>query len=374
MRISTRLFPVVVGMTLLCGAIVSQAGEVTTIAGTGQEGYAGDGGPALKATLNQPFGIEFGPDGSLYFCDFLNHVVRRIDSKTGLVSTVAGTVKKTDITGTGQKTTYSGDGGPATKATLHEPHELRFDKAGNIYVTDTKSNAIRRIDAKTGIITTVAGTGASGFSGDGGPATKATMNLPIAVSLDGESALLICDIKNHRVRKVDIASGVISTLAGTGEGKPATDGGSLLKTPVFGPRSLAVEANGDLVLILREGNAVYRIDRKAMTLHRVAGTGKQGNAGDGGDAKLALLAGPKGVAVDREGNILLCDTENHTIRIINKNNGTIDTLIGDGKQGDGPDGDPRKCRLNRPHGIFIDREGTIYIGDSGNHKIRKFVR
>ena len=363
MRVSAIATPLIIGLIFVSGAL--QAGEVITIAGSGQEGYAGDGGPALKASLNQPFGIEFSPDGNLYFCDFLNHVVRRIDSKTSTISTVAGT---------GQKTGYSGDGGPATKALFHEPHELRFDKAGNFYVSDTRSNAIRRIDGKTGTITTVAGTGASGYSGDGGPATKATFNLPIAVSLDGESGLLVCDIKNHRVRKVDFASGLISTLAGTGEGKPALDGGSLGKTPVFGPRSLAVEANGDLVLVLREGNAVYRIDRKAMTLHHVAGTGKQGNSGDGSDAKVAMLAGPKGVTVDREGNILLCDTENHAIRIIHKSNGTIDTLIGDGKQGDGPDGDPRKCRLNRPHGIYIDRDGVIYIGDSGNHKIRKFVR
>lgn len=341
------------------------AGEVTTIAGTGQEGYAGDGGPALKATLNQPFGIEFAPDGSLFFCDFLNHVVRRIDAKTGTVSTVAGT---------GQKTGYAGDGGPATKALLHEPHEIRFDRTGNFYVTDTKSNAIRHVDLKTGIITTVAGTGASGFSGDGGPATKATMNLPIAVSMDGDSGLLICDIKNHRVRRVDIGSGLISTLAGTGEGKPTADGGAMQTTPVFGPRSIAVENNGDLVLVLREGNAVYRIDRKSMTLHHVAGTGKQGYSGDGGGAKLATLAGPKGVAIDHDGNILLCDTENHVIRIIHKSSGKIDTLIGDGKQGDGPDGDPKKCRLNRPHGVFVDREGVIYIGDSGNHRIRKFVR
>jgi sugar lactone lactonase YvrE len=343
----------------------SVAAEIVTIAGTGKEGYSGDGGPALKADLNQPFGIEFAPDGSLYFCDFLNHIVRRIDSKTNTISTVAGT---------GQKTGHTGDGGPATQALLHEPHELRFDRQGNYYVTDTKSNAIRRVDAKTGIITTVAGTSIAGFSGDGGPATKAQLDLPIAVSLDGESGLLICDIKNHRVRKVDFASGNISTLAGTGERKEATDGGSLSNTPVFGPRSLAVEGNGNLVLILREGNAVYRIDRKSMTIHRLAGTGKQGFSGDGGDARKAMLAGPKGVAVDKGGNILLCDTENHAIRILHKSTGTIDTLIGDAKQGDGPDGDPRKCRLNRPHGIFIDREGAIYIGDSGNHKIRKFVR
>ena len=134
-----------------------------------------------------------------------------------------------------------------------------------------------------------------------------------------------------------------------------------------------METNNDLVLVLREGNAVYRIDRKKMTLHHVAGTGKKGYSGDGGDARLALFSGPKGVAVDREGNILLCDTENHVIRMVHRSTGIISTIIGDGQSGDGPDGDPQKCRLNRPHGIFVDRDGVVYLGDSGNNKIRKFV-
>lgn len=341
------------------------AAEIATIAGTGTEGYSGDGGPALKAALNQPFGVEIAPDGLLYFCDFSNHVVRRIDLKTTTVSTVAGIAKKTG---------YSGDNGPASHATFHEPHEVRFDRQGNIYVSDTKSNVIRRIDGKTHLITTVAGTGKAGFSGDGGPAAKGQLDLPIAVLMDGDAGLLICDIKNHRIRRVDLVAGTIATYAGTGEAKESKDGGSLLQTAIKGPRSLAVDPNGDLILVLREGNAVYRINRTAMTLHHLAGTGKQGYSGDGADGRQALLAGPKGLAVDRDGNVLLCDTENHVIRIVQKSTGNIDTLVGDGKMGDGPDGDPRKCRLNRPHGIFVARDGTIYIGDSGNHKIRKLTR
>ena len=341
------------------------AAEVVTIAGNGTAEYSGDGGPALKAGLSNPFGIEFSPDGNLYFCDFTNQVVRRIDAKTGVISTVAGT---------GGKAGFAGDGGPATKALIHEPHEVRFDRNGNFYVSDTKSHAVRRVDAKTGIITTVAGTGHPGFGGDGGPATKALLDLPIAVLLDSESGLLICDIKNNRIRRVDFGSGTISTFAGTGERSVAVDGRPVLGTAVYGPRSLAVDGKQDLILVLREGNAVYRINRKSMTLHHVAGTGDKGYAGDGSDARRALFAGPKGVAVDRDGNILLCDTENNVIRIVSQSTGIIDTLIGDGQPGDGPDGDPRKCRLNRPHGIFIDRAGVVYIGDSGNNKIRKFAR
>ncbi len=343
----------------------SLAGEIVTIAGTGANDFSGDGGPALKAALSQPFGIEIGPDGMLYFCDFSNNAVRRIDLKTGLIATVAGT---------GGKLGFAGDGGPATQALFHEPHEVRFDRAGNYYISDTKSHHVRRIDAKTNVITTVAGTGEAGFAGDGGPAAKSVLNLPIAVSLDGDSGLFICDIKNNRVRRIDLSTGMISTFAGTGESKAATDGAALLSTAIHGPRSLAVDANQDLVLVLREGNAAYRIHRKTMTLHHLAGTGQQGYAGDGGDARHALFAGPKGIAVDGDGNVLLCDTENHVIRIIHKSTGIIDTLVGDGQPGDGPDGELRKCRLKRPHGIFVARDGAIYIGDSGNNKIRKIVR
>jgi sugar lactone lactonase YvrE len=336
--------------------------EVITIAGRGTDEYSGDGGPALKAGLGQPFGLEIGPDGMLYFCEFSNHIVRRLDLKTQTVSTIAGT---------GRKKGYAGDGGPATSALMNEPHELRFDTVGNLYISDMGSQAIRRLDAKTRNISTVAGTGQAGFGGDGGPANKAMLDLPIAVVLDSDKGLFICDIKNHRVRHVDLASGLISTFAGTGERKGIQDGQSLAGAALNGPRSIALTAKGDLVIVLREGNAIYRIDRSNKTLHHVAGTGKQGYSGDGGDARQAQLAGPKGIAVDHDGNILLCDTENHCVRMIDHSTGKIQTLIGDGRAGDGPDGDPMKCRLNRPHGIFIDREGSIYVGDSNNHKVRK---
>ncbi|MEI8020591.1 MAG: hypothetical protein WCH39_20480 [Schlesneria sp.] len=341
------------------------ASEIVTIAGHGKDEYSGDGGPALKAGLGQPFGLEIGPDGALYFCEFSNHVIRRLDLQTQVISTVAGT---------GRQAGYAGDGGPATGALMNQPHELRFDHAGNYYISDMVSQAVRKVDAKTKVMSTIAGTGKAGFDGDGGPANQARLDLPIAVAMDSDKGLLICDIKNHRVRRVDLESGVISTFAGTGERKAIQEGQPLAGASLNGPRSVAVASNRDLILVLREGNAVYRLDRSSLLLHHVAGTGKQGFSGDGGDARNAQLAGPKGLAIDRDGSILLCDTENHAVRIIHHLTGKIETLIGDGKAGDGPDGEPLKCRLNRPHGIFVASNGDIYIGDSNNNKVRKLSR
>lgn len=339
------------------------AGEVITIAGTGKDEYSGDGGAALEAGLSQPFGLEIGPDGALYFCEYSNHIIRRMDLKTNIVSTVAGT---------GRKSGFAGDGGPATKALMNLPHELRFDDQRNIYISDMSNHAIRRVDA-SGVITTVAGIGQAGFGGDGGPAIKSQLKQPHAVVLDQAKGLMICDIGNHRIRRVDLTTAMITTFSGTGEKKATPDGAPINGTPLNGPRTLALDPDGNLIIVLREGNAVYRANLRTGTLHHVAGTGKAGFSGDGGDAKLAQLAGPKGVAVDKQGNILLVDTENHCIRIVQKN-GVIETLIGNGKQGDGPDGDPKHCRLSRPHGVFVDGQGAIYIGDSSNHKVRKFIR
>lgn len=341
---------------------IASAAEVITIAGTGRDEYSGDGGPAMQAGLGQPFGLEIGPDEALYFCEYSNHIIRRIDLKSNTASTVAGV---------GRKPGYAGDAGPATKALMNLPHELRFDPHGNMFVSDMSNQAIRKIDT-SGVMTTVAGTGKAGFSGDGGPATHAMLDQPHAVVLDKTNGLLICDTRNHRIRRVDLATSIISTLAGTGEPKLTADGSPIAGTPLNGPRTLALDTDGTLVIVLREGNSVLRADLRTGTLHHVAGTGKPGFSGDGGDARKAQLAGPKGAAIDKQGNLYLVDTENHCIRIIRKT-GVIDTLIGDGKSGDGPDGDPRRCRLNRPHGVFVDDRGLVYIGDSSNNKIRKFI-
>lgn len=346
---------------LTVAASTCGAAEVGTLIGDGTAASTGDGGPAAKATVSGPFGVTLGPDGALYVCETTGHRIRRIDLKADRVSTVAGM----------SESGYAGDGGLATSARLNEPYELRFDSAGNMLFVEMKNHVVRRVDRDSGVLSTVAGTGAAGFSGDGGPATKATLRQPHSICLDGSDNLYICDIGNHRIRKVDARTGVISTFAGTGEKKPTPDGAPCEGTPLNGPRTMAFDGETDLFLALREGNAVYHINLEDKTLHHVAGTGKSGYRGDGGDARQADLAGPKGIVVTSKA-IYLADTESHTIRVIDRKSNVIRTLVGDGMRGNGPDGDPRRCRLDRPHGVEASSDGrTVFIGDSSNHRVRR---
>lgn len=343
--------------------ISSATAEIVTVAGTGVSGLVPGEQVATQTPVGEPYGIAKGPDGSLYICEIATHVVRRLDESTGRISIVAGNGKQG----------YSGDGGPATQARLNEPYEVRFDAAGNMFFVEMKNNIVRRVDAKSGVISTVAGTGKAGFSGDGGPAKQATLNRPHSITLDNKGNLYICDIGNHRVRIVNLKTGIIDTFAGTGARKPTPDGASLQGTPLNGPRALDFDGKHSLYLALREGNAVYRIDLKTKTLHHLAGTGKKGFTGNSGPAKQATLSGPKGIAIGPNGDVFLADTESHSVRVIRAATGILDVVVGDGKRGDGPDGQPLKCRTARPHGVFVDRSGNVYIGDSEAHRVRKLI-
>jgi len=337
------------------------AGEIRTIAGDGTKGFSGDGGPADKARLNNVFGLVRGPDGALYICDTDNQRIRRIGPE-GNITTVAGNGTKG----------FSGDGGPATDAALNEPYEVRFDAAGDLYIVERVNHVVRKVAMKTGVISTVAGTGGkSGFAGDGGPAIAALLHEPHSIQFDREGLLYICDIKNHRVRRVDLSTGTIETFAGTGKPGATPDGAPIAGTPLRGPRALDMDAHGDLWLALREGNAIFRIDMKRGTLHHVAGIGgKPAFKGNGGPAKQATLGGPKGIAVAPDGNIYFADTETHSIRRIDLKKGTVEAVAGTGERGDGPEPNPLECKLHRPHGVFVDRDGAVYIGDSETHRVR----
>lgn len=333
--------------------------RVTTFAGTGVKGFSGDGGPAGKAQLNNPFGIARGPDGYVYICDMDNHRIRRV-SKDGIITTFAGSSKRG----------YSGDGGPATEASLNSPYELAWDREGNLYFVEIGNHVVRRVDAKTSIISTVAGMGQAGFAGDGGPPNAARMSQPHSLAFNKAGDLFVCDIINHRIRKIDLARNIISTWSGNGEKRTSPDGTKIAEASLHGPRALAFAPDGTLWLALREGNAVLKFDTAAGTLKRIAGTGKSGFTGNGGPAIEATLSGPKGVSLDAKGNVYLADTESHSIRMIDLNKGTLELLVGDGKKGDGPDGPALKCRLARPHGVFVDQDGSVFIGDSENHRVR----
>jgi streptogramin lyase len=341
----------------------ASAAEIRTIAGNGKPLRSGDDGSALEAGVGGPFGVVIGPDQCLYICEIVNHCIRRVDERTGIITTVAGSGKRG----------YSGDGGPALKALCDEPYEVRFDGQGHMYFVEMKNHVVRKVDMQTGLISTVAGTGMAGFAGDGGPATLARLNVPHSIALDSQGHLYIADIGNHRIRRVDAKTGKIQTVGGTGQRAKAVDGAPLAGTPLDGPRALDFDVEGRLWLALREGNAVFRIDLAAGRLAHVAGTGKSGYAGDGANARQALLAGPKGIAVDPQGDVFIADTESHAIRVIRAATGHIETVVGDGREGDGPDGDPKKCRLRRPHGVFVDGAGNLYIGDSDNNRVRKLM-
>ncbi len=352
----------VAGLGLAGRPLLAQASTVATVAGNGIAGYEpepGGGAEATAAPINNPYGVVFGPDNGLYFCEVDTGRTRRVNLETNRLSTVAGNGEKG----------WAAESRVPAETPFSAPHEIRWD-SGDLYIVERDSHTVRRIDGRLGLVTTLAGNGQPGYAGDGQPAVLSQLRAPHSIAFDPDGNLLICDIGNSRLRRVDRQTGVISTISGTGERERTPDSGPMAGTPLMGPRSIDVAPDGMAYLVLREGNAVYRLDLAGDRLERIAGTGETGYGGDGAAALDCTFNGPKGIAYSsRDNSLYIVDTENHVIRRMSLTSGVIDTVLGNGERGDGPDGDPLGCRLNRPHGVCI-RNGVVYVTDSESHRIR----
>ncbi|MGE0257711.1 MAG: hypothetical protein AB7T18_03045 [Alphaproteobacteria bacterium] len=338
---------------------------ITTAVGTGEKGFAGDGGPAAEARLNGPFDVAFDRAGNLYFSDTFNHRIRRVEAATGVIATIAGN----------GEAGYSGDGGKATEAALSEPYGIVVDRDGNVYTADRLNRRVRRIDASSGIITTLAGTGDAAWSGDGGPAAQAGLAEPNGLAFDpDERRLYIADVADHRVRVVDLASGVIDTFAGTGAAEHGGDGGPAREARIFGARAVRIAPDGTVYILERQGSSLRAVDPATGLINTIAGTTGRGYGGDGGPAAAAVFDAPKEMALDRDGSLLIVDTENHAIRRIDRASGIVVTVAGGRGGGQGDGGPAEAAGLDRPHGAVVGPDGAIYIGDTNNHRIRKVVR
>ncbi len=348
------------GVIIFClgSAAAARAEKIVLVAGGGE---GGDGGPAREAKLQMPFAVDFDRNGNLYLAEFIGQRVRKIDDK-GILSIVAGTGEKG----------YGGDDGPAAKAKFDSIHSLVVVPNGDLFIADSFNKRLRKIDGKTGEIRTIAGTGEKGFSGDGGPAIKAQFGDIYCAALDAKGEkLYLADLDNRRIRVLDLGSGLVETVAGNGEKGVPRDGAEARKAPLVDPRAVTVDAKGNIYILERGGHALRVVDAEGK-IRTVAGTGKAGFAGDGGDALQAQFNGPKHLCVDRNGDVLIADTENHVIRKYLPREGKIVRIAGTGRAGKaGLDGPPLKAELNQPHGVNARPDGTIYISDSSNNRVLK---
>src|SRR2546426_5446372 len=258
------------GAVALTGTAFGSTPTITLVAGTGTAGFSGDGGPALAARVNLPRAVAMDAEGNLFVADTYNHRIRKIDTD-GIITTVAGT---------GQAGS-SGDGGPATQARIKWPHSVAVDAAGNVYLTDSPNHRIRRVDRATGMIATIAGTGQSGFSGDGGPATKARLHDPKGVMVDADGNVYIADSLNNRIRRVDKATGNIATIAGNGKAAYSGNGGPATAAALDVPRGMAKDPAGNLYIADDDNHAVRRIDGASGIITTIARTGVAGFSRDG---------------------------------------------------------------------------------------------
>ncbi|HYV32241.1 MAG TPA: hypothetical protein VEO53_14200 [Candidatus Binatia bacterium] len=342
----------------------ASAERVVLVAGGGSDTNATVPIKPTDASLSAPFGVDFDQAGNLYLVELTGFRVRKLD-KAGLLRVVAGTGLKGD----------AGDNGPALQARFNGLHSLAVAPMGDLFLADTWNNRVRKIDAMTGKVTPVAGTGQQGYGGDDGPATKATFGGVYCVSLDAKGEqLLLADLDNFRIRAVNLRTGRVRTVAGNGQKGVPIDGALAVASPLVDPRAVVSDAQGRIYILERSGNALRAVEPDG-TIRTVAGTGQKGNTGDGDDARQATLNGPKHLCLDLDGNVVIADTENHVIRQYLPRQGKIIRLAGTGSKGSrGVGGPPLALELNQPHGVHVHADGSLYVSDSSNNRVLKIER
>lgn len=348
-------------LTVLCLAVTVAADNVVLVAGGGD---TAENVAATKAKLGMPFGVEFDSAGNLYFVEIDGHRACRID-KHGLLTRIAGTTEKG----------LSDGGGKPLAAQFNALHNLAIAPNDDLYLGDTLNHRVCKIDAKNGVFSTVVGTGEKGFSGDGGLAAKAKFSGIYCASLDpsGER-IFVADLDNRRIRKIDLKSGIVTTVAGNGEKGVPVDGADAAKSPLVDPRAVTVDKSGNVYVLERGGHALRVVDPQGK-IRTVVGTGQKGASGDGGPALQATMNGPKHLCVDRDGGVLIADTENHIVRKYWPADGRITRVAGSGKKGTGGvPGPALAIEMNQPHGVYVHPNGEIYISDATNHRILKIEK
>jgi DNA-binding beta-propeller fold protein YncE len=389
---------------------------IKTLAGTGDSGWSGDGAAAIAACLNEPKSLTLDAEGNLFIADSENHVVRKIDRKTNCIGTIAGSTRgvgsetgpvspapvaegahddpfaesdavsshaftqQTDLSGTVRYVVagtapakrFSGDGGPADQALLNFPTAVAVDRAGHLYIADTLNHRVRRVDAVTGLITTVAGLGLPRYSGDGGLAVEAGLNEPAALAVSDGGVLYIADQSNNRVRAVDLATGMIRTVAGTGMAAYNGDGMAATETGLSGPGGLALAADGTLFIADSFSGRIRAVDPVTGRIRTVAGDGGEYRYQGPEESPSSSLSRPSGMALDAEGNIFFTDSDNHLVRRWDRTTRLIERVAGMGVANYGGDGGAaRDASLSYPFGIVMDRAGHLLVADTFNHRIRE---
>ena len=395
-----------------------KAGLIQTVAGTGAPRWSGDGAGALAACLNEPKSLTLDAEGNLFIADSENHVVRRIDRKTNCIRTVAGctqgvgfdakpvllasvteggdddplaesgtvnshaVIQRTDLSGTVRYVAtgaapakrFSGDGSLAVQALLNFPTAAVVDRAGHLYIADTVNHRVRRVDAATGAITTVAGLGQPRCFGDGRLAVDAGLNEPAALAVSDEGVLYIADQSNNRVRAVDLTTGVIRTVAGTGMAAYNGDGAAATETGLAGPGGLALASDGTVFIADSFSGRIRAVDPDSGLIRTVVGDGGEYRYQGPDEPPSRSLSRPSGMALDEEGNLFFTDSDNHLVRRWDRTTGRIDRIAGAGVAHYGGDeGAALEASLSYPFGIVMDRAGHLLVADTFNHRIREIT-